>query len=150
MTAEYLYFSDCYNVMLFSQQLHSISIIFNSTHWVESRTRRTQTSEISNIHVRVEACILIVSSHPTCSIVSLPDWSHNRSDDLIRWVCMLRLGHGRSKFQMPASTDFNILLNEYCWKWLKFSEIACWKAWHYSSRKNINIQNLSYRNLILK
>ena len=46
-----------------------------------------------------------------------PFSSHNRSDDLIQRICMLRLKHGHSKFQMSASTDFEILLNQYCWKW---------------------------------
>ena len=46
-----------------------------------------------------------------------PFASQNRSDDLIRWIFMLWLKHGLSKFQMSASTDFEILLNEYCWKW---------------------------------
>ena len=53
--------------MLFSKQLHwnllRFTIIFNSNHGVESRNRWMQISEISNFHVRVEACIFIVSSH---------------------------------------------------------------------------------------
>ena len=66
-----------------------------------------------------------------------PFSSHNRSDDLIWWICMLRLEHGRSKFQISASTDFEILLHDYCWKWSynvsNFNAIACWKAWHHIS-----------------
>ena len=54
--------------MLFSKQLHwnliRYTIIFNSNHGVESRNRWMQISEISNVHVRVEAYIVIVSSHP--------------------------------------------------------------------------------------
>ena len=70
--SEYLYFSDCYSAMLFSKQFHWTTIIFNSIHWVQSRTRWTQTSEISNIHARVESYTFIVSSHSTCLIASLP------------------------------------------------------------------------------
>jgi len=53
--------------MLFSKQLNwnllRFTIIFNSNHGVESRNRWMQISEISNVHVRVEACVFIVSSH---------------------------------------------------------------------------------------
>ena len=126
-------------------EFDSFAISFNSIHWAESRNRWMQAFEISNVRVRVEACILIVSSHLSGCDFNLAVIQSNRSDDLIRWVCVIRLGHGCSKFRMSVSAEFEILLNEYCWKWSKLSAIAGWKAWHYSSRKNINIQNLSYR-----
>ena len=58
-----------YGAMLFSKQLHwnliRFTIIFNSNHGVKSRNRWMQISEISNVHVRVEACIFIISSRPS-------------------------------------------------------------------------------------
>ena len=146
--SEYLYFSDCYSAMLFSKQLHWISIIFNSINWVKSRTRRIQTSETSNIHARVESCLFIVSSRLTCSISSLPVFKSqplgrldttNTHASTQAWTFEIS---DACIHRFRDSTQSILLKMIVCR--INFSAIACWKAWHeyqlavsLSHRKNV-------------
>ena len=133
-----------YSYMLFSKQLHWICYLIRSF----STVLIEWNFEIGGCRHSKFRMSMLESKHAYSSyqvVRAVVTWKRavtksNRSEDLIRWISMIRLGHGCSKFRMVASAEFEILLNQYCWKWLKFSEIACWKAWHYSSRKNINIR----------
>ena len=140
--SEYLYFSDCYSAMLFSKQFHWILIIFNSINWVKSQTRRMQTSETSNIHARVESCLFIVSSRPTCWIAPLPVFKSQplgRLDTMNMHASTQAWTFEISNACIHRFRNFtqSILLKMIVWG-NKFSAIACWKActnisWQYLS-----------------
>ena len=98
------------------------TIIFNSIDWVESRNRWMQTSEISNVRVWVEACILIVSSHPSgCDL--------NPGSDTIEQVGWLdTMGmHDSTRTWMFEMSDVCVrrVRDSTQWVLLKMIEIEC-------------------------
>ena len=100
----FLYFTDCFNALPLSKQ----------SHWIV--TKKLLDTDIRNFgHPHSNQIMDIHRIKSFDLFYYITAWFHifNRSEDLIRWICMLWLEYGRPKLQMSASTNSLVAYSDF-------------------------------------